>query len=261
MAFTKQRQQKHLKSIRKSMLRHLQLYFETGDHEELRRFRVQVKKMKALLALVQQGVELTNFAQNLKRIRSVYLQAGQIRSGHLHLALLAPYHLANPAFKLLLEKTLKGETEEFNAHQKDHLKSVRKQLKNLNGALHELSSRVVLHWYKKQLKHLGIFFSKDSWKPEKLHKSRIKLKNLLYLYQMLPQSLTRKLSLKEDYLDQLQEILGAWHDVKSTLEWLKKVGLTQGRGLVKLQQEEERLIHSIRDHTRDFAQKVVFKAT
>lgn len=261
MAFTKQRQQKHLKSIGKSMLRHLQSYFETGDPEELRRFRVQVKKMKALLALVQQDVERTNFSQKFQPIRSVYQQAGEIRSGHLHVVLLDSYHLADPAFKQSLLNTIIGETDKFNTQRKDHFKLVRKQLKHAAGTLKELSVRVVFHWFIKQLKRLARFFAKESWKPEKLHKSRIKIKNLLYLYPMLPQSLIRKLSLKEAYLDQLQEILGAWHDVNSSLEWLKMQGLAKGAGLIKLQQEEERLLHSIRENTRDFAQKVVFKAT
>lgn len=261
MAITKQRQQKHLKSIGKSMLHHLKSYFDTGDPEELRRFRVQVKKMKALLALVQLDLEGTNFSQYLQPIRSVYQQAGQIRSGHLHVALLEKYPLASPTYKQLLKNTLKEEMDEFNSHRKSHLKSVRKQLKNLAGTLKELSVRVVFHWYKKQLKRLARFFAKDSWRPEKLHKSRKKIKNLLYLYPMMPKSLIQKLSLNEVYLDQLQEILGAWHDVKATLEWLGKEGLTKGRGLVKLHQEEERRIHSIRENTRGFAQKIVLKAT
>ena len=259
MAITIQRQKKHLKSIGKSMLRHLQAYYDTLDAEELRRFRVQVKKLKALLAMVQHESTAINGSKNLKLIRSVYQHAGQIRSGHLHLALLEKYTLATPAFMQLLENTVKRETDEFNTCHKDYLKLLRKQFKSLNGVLQEVKGRVVLVRYKKQLKHLDHFFVKAYWTPEKLHKSRKKIKNLMYLYGILPKSLTRKLCLNIDYLDQLQEILGAWHDVRATFEWLKKEGVVKGRGLVKLQQEEEHLIHSVRDYTRGFAQKVMLK--
>ena len=241
------------------MLRHLQAYYDTLDAEELRRFRVQVQKLKALSAMIQYESTAINGSKNLKLIRSVYQHAGQIRSGHLHLALLEKYALATPAFMHLLENTVKRETDEFNTSQKDYLKLLPKQIKSLNGVLQEVKGRVVLDRYKKQLKHLAHFFVKVYWTPEKLHKSRKKIKDLMYLYGILPKPLTRKLGLNIDYLDQLQEILGAWHDVRATFEWLKKEGIAKGRGLVKLHQEEERLINSIRDSTRDFAQKVVLK--
>jgi len=91
----KGRQQKYFNKVWHSMLAHLYAFCETQKQEELHRFRVQVKKIKALLLFLQGLASV----QHLKPLQSIFKHAGKIRSAHIHLRLIEQYQLANAELK------------------------------------------------------------------------------------------------------------------------------------------------------------------
>jgi CHAD domain-containing protein len=106
--------------------------------------------------------------------------------------------------------------------------------------------------YKKHLKKIFGILKQSNDRIEKWHKIRKKIKNLLYLYQILPKSLARKLHLNEAYLEHLQEAIGEWHDVILLLELLKTEAYANRNEIAAIQRKKRRLCRSVQKLSDEF---------
>ncbi|MDO8367497.1 MAG: CHAD domain-containing protein [Saprospiraceae bacterium] len=253
----KGRQKKYFRAIGKSMLRHLRAFFETKKPEELHRFRVQVKKLNALLLLLPERSKEDDYAKHLKKLRSTYKHAGEIRKAHINIGLLEQYPMDNPLFKHALENKVKRETEQFCLKRNAGIKNVKWICKTMAVAFPAVKDSVVLNLFQRRLKKLVRLFEKSRESIEQLHNVRKEIKKLLYLNQMLPGSLAEKLHLNAEYLDQLQDTIGKWHDVESVTELLKREGLTKGSAITTLHRQRRKLHRAVLVSSEDFAKKVV----
>jgi len=75
----KKEESKHLGKEWEEMSIHLNSFLETGDQEELHRFRVQVKKIRAMLSLIEDASGEHAFLKNFKPVKKVFKYAGNIR--------------------------------------------------------------------------------------------------------------------------------------------------------------------------------------
>ena len=83
----KKEESKHLGKEWEEMSIHLNSFLETGDQEELHRFRVQVKKIRAMLSLIEDASGEHAFLKNFKPVKKVFKYAGNIRDAHTTLQL------------------------------------------------------------------------------------------------------------------------------------------------------------------------------
>jgi len=252
----KGRQKKRFKAIGKAMLRHLRAFFELQNPEALHHFRIKVKKMRALLLFLQDGVQDKYEAGLLKSLQSIFKHAGRIRSAHINIGLLIQYPVTDPTFKIEQENIEKNEIEHFCAKRDAYIKSVKLISKALSDTFRDIDDKEILTLYKKRIKKLVRFFERPSLDIHKLHKTRKKIKNLLYLYRILPKSLVRKLDLNDAYLEHLQEAIGKWHDVVLPLELLKTEGYENRSEIAAIHREKGLLYRSIQTLSNNFGRKV-----
>jgi len=253
----KDHQQQYFTTVWASMLRYLHAFYEAQKPEDLHQFRVQVKKINALLFFLQGLTNRKEGAGPLQPLRFIYKHAGQIRSVHIHLQLIGQYQVAGEAFKTAQEKLAKTETKRFCSKRVSTLKMLRQLHQTLAGNFQDIKNKVILRLYKKRLKKLGRFFAKQDQPIDKLHKNRKKVKMLLYLRQALPRSLRQKLQLNTRYLHKLQDTIGKWNDVEIILELLKTEGFRDEKNLKKLEKQSLRLHESIGSVSKDFRKKLV----
>jgi CHAD domain-containing protein len=248
----KGRQKKHFNEAWQSMLTYLSAFCQTQEPEALHRFRVQVKKVRALLLFLQKNLA----SEHLKPLQSIFKQAGKIRSAQIHLAFVEEYQVANAEFKKEQEKIANSESKRFCSKLGAHLKTLGKLRKTLAANFQDIENKVVVRFYKKQLKKLNRYFAQPNLPIGKLHLNRKRIKNLLYFHDILPESLAQKLQLNTAYLDQLQDAIGQWHDVVAALALLKTRGFANKKMLDKLERRSRRLLASIFDLTNDFKNAV-----
>lgn len=250
----KERQQKKFNKAWQSMLAHLLAFCETQKPEDLHRFRVQVKKIKALLLFLQ-GRSAP------KQLQSIFRHAGKIRSAHIHLRLLEQYQLANVELKVEQEKIAKTEARRFCSKHRFYIKKLKKTEQSLSGNFCDIDDKSILKLYRNKLEKLSRFFSKNDTSIDKAHENRKKIKNLLYLYNALPTSLALKLQLNTAYLNQVQDAIGQWNDIVSIEELLKKEGFSDKKTIGKLDRRSRKLYAAVRALSDDFERKVILPET
>jgi CHAD domain-containing protein len=92
--------------------------------------------------------------------------------------------------------------------------------------------------------------------PENIHSGRKQLKELLYLHHMLPGSVKKKLLVRVEYIDCLQDKIGKWHDLVIAETLLKKrINRSQ---MIIIRQEKERVLGETRKMIEDFPEKATF---
>ena len=89
---------------------------------------------------------------------------------------------------------------------------------------------------------------------EQLHNGRKMLKHLLYNEDVVQDGIARDLNINFKYVDDLQKVLGRWHDNKLTLDFFLHKKLDKDINPIK--QRNAELEKAITQKATDFEQKV-----
>lgn len=188
---------------------HLKNYLKTQQQEELHRFRVQVKKLKALLILVDECNKSTLIA-DFKPVKRVFKQAGKLRDSYIS--------GLNPGIQgadTVIQKFLNRGSK--------YRKSINRAYGELRGKLCSAAPKKIRRFYEDQLQRIAAqLVARPS--AQRLHDCRKRIKVLLYNYPLVRGELRQDLD--TSYLDLLQEAIGNWHD-----QWLTGTITTVGSPL------------------------------
>lgn len=247
----KRRQQKRFDVEWESMLTHLSDFYATRRPEALHRFRIQIKKVNTMLFFL----EAIPDASQMKALQSIFRHAGRIRNTQINLQLIEQYHLANADIKKTQQQKLDNEARRFYRKREAYLHTLKKLQHRIAGNFHNIDNRAVVGLYKKRLRKLGRFFAKNDIQTNRLHPYRKKIKSLLYLHDVLPKSLVRKLHLNTAWLDHLQDAIGKWHDVESAVELLEMESEPAPHDIAALRQRSRHLLAVVREASEGFGKK------
>jgi CHAD domain-containing protein len=226
----KRKKQRRYLSKRCQNIRHyLQAYADSRGREDLHKLRVELKKIKAFMKLHKQK----------NTIREIFQHAGMIREADLNLEMMKQFHINQPAVKTRAQKTLKNEPDRFCAEVEHYGEIIQDACSDLKKQLSPIKGRKIKHWVSRQLKKIAVIIETDQ-----LHATRKRIKNLVYIHALYP-----KLPLNTEYLDQLQDTIGKWHDAEVAIGLLKK----HSKALVKLRDES---YEAVRTLSQNFKEKV-----
>lgn len=172
-------------------------YLETLDQEDLHRFRVQVKKLKALLVLCsyrRNGRQLKGY---FKPVKNVFQQAGELRNAYISGKMDPQAENLTTAMRNLRSCAV------------DFLKCSANVRRRIKKRLRRIRQRNVRRFYEKQLRFAAGVLS-EHFSAERLHECRKRIKLLRYNYPLVRGELPFRLDTA--YLDELQEAIGQWHD-------------------------------------------------
>jgi CHAD domain-containing protein len=205
---TKDRQKKYLNRKNQEWQQHLREFVATRDPESLHQLRVTLKKVKALARFTEACVG-GNLIKDFNGLKKMFKQAGVIRDAGNHLELLERFHPAPQQYKEQQQQVQSTETEKFLRRAKKHIHKGKRAGRRLLGAIHSISAVRVHDWYAVQMVATGILLTASG---DELHKARKQIKDMLYVDKLLPESVSESLRLDREYLDELQEAIGRWHD-------------------------------------------------
>ena len=213
-----------LKKVRK----HFRKLSENFDQEVLHDFRLEMKKLKALMRLLNSTIPNHKGVKLSKEINAFYTLSGNLRNLYLHeqriRALVSEYNLKMPIAYLTLlgHEKMKTEDQLRMAAEKTDFRKLGKEILALTPT--NLSAQDCQNYLVQQLNTLTGIFAPASFSDEALHEVRKIIKDIgynrtylgTYMSLILPLGLVRK-----DQADALAERLGVFHDLCVSLHLLQ----------------------------------------
>lgn len=231
---------------------HLKAFDKKGKQEDLHRFRVQVKKLRAFLVLADSGLAVGQLQKELKPVRKLFKAAGNIRNAYINLELIK---LFQPSFTEIMEdqrSLMKRSAHDFRAGADKHLQRLRGAQRKLKKAIPKLNDVHIEFYYRQQLEQIAVCLA-PPYADTSLHACRKQLKMLIYNYKLVKPVLNQPFN--EPYLDEVQNIIGEWHDKQVAID-LFSTGGAENDGLVDvLKKEKSRLKRQLTVLVKDFYAK------
>ncbi|MCF6402484.1 CHAD domain-containing protein [Chitinophaga filiformis] len=249
----RKRQRKYLVKRCLELRDQLHTFAASGSQEALHKLRVEIKKLKAFSELTKlyKGEKEATIKKNIKKI---FHRAGIIREAGINLQMIRQFDICQPLFSIKATNIIQQESAKFRLHETRYDHDIRNTVISLLQSLHPVHSRDIKQWFSGQLKKIAIVVTAAS--SDQLHEARKKIKNLIYVHGILHKPLAAELKLKIDYLDQMQDAIGKWHDAAVAVDLLEAHGSGKAKAS-KLRREQDKAreaIHAIGD---GFWEKVV----
>lgn len=238
---TKDRQRKYLNKKNQEWQHHLREFVESRDPEALHQLRLTLKKVKAL-ARFTAACSGSDPVKDFNGLKKMFKQAGVIRDAGNHLELLERFHPAPEEFKQQQQQVQIAETEKFVRGAKKHIRKGKRAGRRLLADIHSISASRIHDWYAVQMVATGILLTASG---DELHKARKQIKDMLYVDKLLPVSVSESLRLDRQYLDELQEAIGRWHDASIVVAAWAGKDLAASQAMVGDYREKERVVRRL----------------
>ena len=207
----KKEEAKYLDKEWDAMNLHLKAFLETGDQEALHKFRVQIKKLRAMLFLFENTSKENGLLKHFKPVRKIFKYAGNIRDAHTNLELGERYQVKNEQFETGQHQKIEQGTLEFKSKSEEFVKNIKNAHKKLKKQLHKVDDTLIADYYKNQLNQIATNLAVSGFN-EDMHTNRKLIKILVYNHKIAERSLNGSVPFNLAYLDKLQETIGKWHD-------------------------------------------------
>lgn len=250
----KKTEEKYLDKEWLEMNARLKAFLETGDQEHLHKFRVQIKKLRAMLSLFEITANEAGLMKNFKPVKKIFKRAGDIREAHINLELSQRYHLKNSQFETSQQQIITDGTTEFRNRGDEFFKDIKDAHKKVKKQLQKVGDAQIAEYYKNQLEKI----SADLVSPvsgEDLHATRKLIKILVYNHKLAADALEGKIAFNLDYLDELQEAIGKWHDNLMAEELFSLPELDDKPIVSKIKRVNSRVKRNINKLAKDFLKK------
>ena len=238
------------------MVAHLDSFLKTGDQEKLHQFRLQVKKLRALLLLLDAASPKSKLSKDFKPVKGIFKQGGAIREAYINLQLSANYGIKDEEFVLNQVNAMERGINEFKVNAKKNLKTIKTVHELLEDKLGAIDDDSINEFYKTQLGQIdkGLDAAKFD---DLLHTCRTQIKTLLYNRKIAAKALEGKLNIDIDYLDKLQGRIGDWHDNTLAMDLFSTLESVDKAIIARIKKEDTRLKKAINTLVHDFWNKAV----
>lgn len=227
----------------------LRSYLEGGEQDHLHKFRVQVKKLRAMLILADSAGNKSQLQKDFKPVRQVFKKAGDIRNAYINLKLAAEYKVEDDAFVIDQSRQMEDAANAFKLKGEKYLEKLKETYKAVEGGIKPISDAYIARFYSEHLHHIGDSLANLRF-DDSLHECRSWIKILLYNYKLVAPSL--QLKINEDYLHDVQAAIGDWHDNVLAKELFKANELKDPALLARINRKHTRLENNIKKLVPDF---------
>lgn len=246
---------KYTDEVWNEMIAHFKLFVEAGDQEELHKFRVAVKKLRSFFVLAEHCNSSDGLLKSFEPVIKVFKQAGAVRDVYLKMKFSEQYQFASAGFRSEQQRLLATDIIEIRHYAKKDLRMFAKTYRRLHSHITRINNEAVVIFYQRQLYQIAQILSRKKF-DEDLHTCRKKIKYLLYNYKPIGKKNAKGIALNVPYFDQLQKLIGNWHDKSSLIE-LASAKLSNHVDISTLKTEIEKQKQGITTHCNGFWSKAV----
>jgi CHAD domain-containing protein len=198
-----------VKSDAKSAKRALRGFMKNKDQDKLHQFRVSIKKLRAVASLIEQTTPLMALRRELKPVKATYQLSGQVRDSYLHVKLAKKMPGAVEKYIMDEKLVMKKATGKLRRNKSVHLKMLGRARRRLLKQIPKVQDKKVSEFYERELRSVAACLSTSN-EMEQLHDCRKRLKVLLYNLPLVKGTLDFRVN--DDYLQEVQRVIGDWHD-------------------------------------------------
>lgn len=197
-------------------------YVKTYNHENLFRFRVEIKKIRACLKCIEHYYGKKEFHKARKQFKKIFSQAGTLRELQLYQSWFRKRHLIQVAKTIKLPEEIKKRQQQFAQDSDKIIYIIKENRKLILRYAAKINQEKVYRFYIKILKE-RLELLQEELEEGKWHKTRKQIKQLRYARNWQDEKAKRILSNTQTrFLDQLQHLIGFWHDNEVMKDWLKE---------------------------------------
>lgn len=213
---TQSKQKRYFKKRRKKLIHFFRCFNDQELPEYLHKMRLETKKVRAFVLMLQQITKNGNLQSHTKTFRKIFKHAGIIRTAQLNIKLIDEHQLDDLEFFIMQTNLLDFELRNFRLNHYEYYDQLNHALKSINREIVRIKVKDVRKFFKNLINELDMLISGGEL-AQNLHLIRKKIKTLIYIYGILPKQLKKKVRLNAGYLDELQELIGDWHDYDGAL--------------------------------------------
>src|ERR1700749_3382634 len=107
------------------MQTHFKAFIKTDEQEELHSFRVQVKKLRAMLELLDTNSSGSHLSKDFKPVKKIFKHCGDIRSAYINLQFGVQYKFNNEEFLMNQLYAIESGTNEVKELGSNYLKTIK----------------------------------------------------------------------------------------------------------------------------------------
>lgn len=200
-----------------SILKKKENSFSENDFHSI---RVAIKRIQALFGLVEKSDPSFHQKKNFAPFKLIFEQAGRIRDKEVIQSILHnhPYNASLEKFEFDLQHKMDLEKKQFFKLIKSSLlKKINRKRRKVSGFLGNMSHKTATKYIKKKSNAIHDVLMNSQVDPSNLHDVRKQIKDIYYIRQMVEPKNRR-----EARTDQIQDLLGQWHDGRVLLQELDK---------------------------------------
>ncbi|MEJ7739884.1 MAG: CHAD domain-containing protein [Chitinophagaceae bacterium] len=247
-------EKKKLKVLISARLKKMKKYCDSIQHsfgdEDIHKFRVEVKKLRAFLRLIGLGLKNPGNLKLPKKLKDINAAAGVIRDIHLHLQRMeaaVPENADKPDsyLNLLKEKVAKTQKKLGKLLSKDPMPSMEKEI--LKALPAHLPVETINKFVKQKMTAIALLILGRHEEDEDIHTVRKHLKDLMYDVRIFQEdeknALLKPLLAAEkiNQIDQLAQRLGEFNDICFAIlflepGYLKQVDENEKKQLLRIQE-------------------------
>jgi len=198
---------------------------------------VDIKKIKAVFSFSE---NVYKEKYNTATLKPLFNKAGKIREIQIIIQLLGLF--PHPPEKLIvqLKKKENSLTQQFIKCGSRYVRQIKKFRKSVCLPKILPNKITINKYFKKEKKKANKKLKNKNRKD--LHRYRAKIKNLMYVYNVLPKKTQKEIELNEAEINKQQEKLGDWHDTYSTIKFLshENFPVKTVENTVQLKEQEKR---------------------
>lgn len=200
----------------KSLIKHLKKYSASREPETLHQIRVDIKKIKAVLSIIDESKKGFKAHKKFISLRDIFRKAGVIREPDVLIQLLLRYEVKG-VDDTLLSGNQENLAAAFESEIPNFVKTVKSLRNNLEADIEHVHKDDLMRYMRRKKKEVK---SQLYPRPKMriIHKARKSIKEIVYLSEA-----DGKLKKREaKFYDGLQNIIGEFHDKQVLLGILKK---------------------------------------
>jgi CHAD domain-containing protein len=207
-------QKKYFDKRWNSLFCHLTAFSDSQNPEELHKVRIEIKRISALFDFIVSCMEGIQLSDHYNPLRPIYKLAEPVRNAQIYLQIIDTYKLNEIEFRKEQNGELLAQARHFNINYNQYISKIQDVYYFYSDLISNIEEKPVIKFYKKNINKIVGFLSDDNVES-KLHDCRKRIKQLIYVYEILPENILKKLNADISGLVKLDEYIGKWHDIVS----------------------------------------------
>lgn len=233
----------------KEMKASLKSYFKEEKQEDLHRFRVQVKKLRAFIFLADSDRDDQKLTKDFKPVKRIFRKAGEIRDAYMHQELVKKMKLDANEIIQHQQQLQKKAARKFEGKKRRFFKKMKNIHQVLRKKIKSVSDTHINLFYQSLLHDSERGMSKLTFKAQ-LHRCRKLVKMLIYNYKLVHPVVDP--GLNEAYLEKVQTAIGDWHDQELAVKFFSGRGKNYKTAAARLKKSGGKLRENVTDLARNF---------